>query len=1101
MESIFGVPARTIALLLGVVWALAALVLLRLGLRSRVLVWIGLRHLPRRRAQTILITLGLMLSSTIVTTALGTGDTMSRAIRTVVTASLGRADEVIVPGGRSGWRERVDAVEGLARGDAAVAASRGWFPYSEYERIAGLSRDVPSVAALSPAAAQLRTAVNRGSRLTAPDIKLLAVPTRYDPTFGPIMGPSGPVDLSQLGPNEVYLNKEAAAALGAKSGDQIEMTGGEYWETEAWRLSVREVVSAQGLAGLQPTALLSLERFWARDTRWNPEPDINLILVANQGDEATSVERSREATRALRAAIADKAVAAELYGIMSEAGFREQLQRYAEEHDRELDEEERLVLASLGRELGRGEPTAEFVSLMGDPEMIHQLGHMATESLDASTVYRAQGLLTSLHPLAVHEIKRLGTEQADLAGSLLTSTFIVLGLFSIVVGVMLIFLIFVMLAAERRSEMGTMRAVGVKRRHLVQVYLFEGAAYSLIASAAGVLAGLLVGRLAVALMGRILSEFGVRITPYFAPRSLLIAFCLGGLLTFSAVVLSAWRVSRLNIVAAMRDLPEDARARGHSAGWLAGVMTGPVRAGLLLLLGLSLLRLAKRLEQVGVWGLGVSLLLIGVALLLRWVLARLGLRWGDRAVFTLAGLGLIGYWSRPPEKLARAGEFPLDLHVEVFVLGGVMMVLGAIWVIIYNLDVLLRLLEVVLGRLPRMAVVLRTALAYPRHARFRTGTVLAMFALVIFTMVIGSVLTRAMGSAYTDTDAMTGGFELAATAGDEITDIESALATASAIRPDEFAAVGSLSQLGVESLRLDVPVARWHDAWLTVVDDGWLRGAEFGLIARAPGYGSDAEVWRALREQPGLAVAVPGSDTEGMGFTVSESVEETDVWLRDARGGRAQSLRVIGVLDPRADLSEGLVTHGDNVASAFPAFGWESYAFKLAPGVDARRAALGLELSFEEQRMSVDLSGEQALQRQAIRILLNYLLTGFMGLGLVVGIAALGVIATRAVVERRRHLAMMRAIGYGSGSVQAGLVLEASIVAALGIGMGVLLGLVVARNIVRFFAADYPEILWVVPWQQIAFLSVAAWAAVLLTTIAPAWQAGRVSPAEGLRTE
>ena len=51
---------------------------------------------------------------------------------------------------------------------------------------------------------------------------------------------------------------------------------------------------------------------------------------------------------------------------------------------------------------------------------------------------------------------------------------------------MLIFLIFVMLAAERRAEMGMARAVGTKRRHLIQLFLSEGMAYNLGAALVGV---------------------------------------------------------------------------------------------------------------------------------------------------------------------------------------------------------------------------------------------------------------------------------------------------------------------------------------------------------------------------------------------------------------------------------------------------------------------------------------------------------------------------------------------------------------------------------------------------------------------------------------
>ena len=42
----------------------------------------------------------------------------------------------------------------------------------------------------------------------------------------------------------------------------------------------------------------------------------------------------------------------------------------------------------------------------------------------------------------------------------------------------------------------------------------------------------------------------------------------------------------------------------------------------------------------------------------------------------------------------------------------------------------------------------------------------------------------------------------------------------------------------------------------------------------------------------------------------------------------------------------------------------------------------------------------------------SYLIQGFMGIGLFVGIAAVGVIAFRTVVERRQQIGMLRAIGY-----------------------------------------------------------------------------------------
>ena len=68
-----------------------------------------------------------------------------------------------------------------------------------------------------------------------------------------------------------------------------------------------------------------------------------------------------------------------------------------------------------------------------------------------------------------------------------------------------------------------------------------------------------------------------------------------------------------------------------------------------------------------------------------------------------------------------------------------MIVVGAVWVIVFNADVLLGLAMRVLGRIRALAPVLKISMAYPLANRFRTGTTLAMFTLVVFTLVTGTV--------------------------------------------------------------------------------------------------------------------------------------------------------------------------------------------------------------------------------------------------------------------------------------------------------------------------------------------------------------------------
>jgi len=106
-------------------------------------------------------------------------------------------------------------------------------------------------------------------------------------------------------------------------------------------------------------------------------------------------------------------------------------------------------------------------------------------------------------PLSVETGKQDGVEMAESGSKGLETLFMALGGFSIIAGVMLIINIFVMLAEERKGEMGIARAVGMKQKHLMYMFLFEGTAYSVIASATGTFAGLGVAWVIILAFGSI----------------------------------------------------------------------------------------------------------------------------------------------------------------------------------------------------------------------------------------------------------------------------------------------------------------------------------------------------------------------------------------------------------------------------------------------------------------------------------------------------------------------------------------------------------------------------------------------------------------------
>ena len=145
---------------------------------------------------------------------------------------------------------------------------------------------------------------------------------------------------------------------------------------------------------------------------------------------------------------------------------------------------------------------------------------------------------------------------------------------------------------------------------------------------------------------------------------------------------------------------------------------------------------------------------------------------------------------------------------------------------------------------------------------------------------------------------------------------------------------------------------------------------------------------------------------------------------------------------------------------------------------------------------------EKELEDQVAFISSFYdLLIGYMGLGIVVGVAGLGVISMRAVVERRQQIGVLRAIGYRQWMIQLSFLLESSFIALAGVGIGIALGSVVSYNIVDAIGDEIEGIRFGIPWLQIVIIIAVTYLFSMITTWWPARQASKTPPAEALRYE
>ncbi len=752
-------------------------------------------------------------------------------------------------------------------------------------------------------------------------------------------------------------------------------------------------------------------------------------------------------------------------------------------------------------------PLGPAQQLLGKPGQVNKI-LVSNRGDELSGSARSAQVVAQLRPtlaqlgLDVSTAKKDAIKDADTAGAAFMSLFTTFGSFSIAAGILLIFLIFVMLAAERRSELGIARAVGTRRSHLVQMFVFEGVAYDLIAAAVGAAVGIAIAYGMVAVMSSTFATTSdLQVSYAVKPASIVIAYAIGVLLTLGVVAFSAWRVSRMNIVTAIRDLPEPPAQKGkkrRSALAAAGI-----------LVGVMLTMSGASSKTATPFNLGVSLVILSLVPLVQLV----GVR--ERSARTIAGLALVVWWILPTTRWLL-GQTSSDFSIAI--LSGLMIVIGASWTIIYNADALLGALNATLGRSRRLAPILKMSMAYPLRSMFRTGVTFAMFTLVVFTLVIGATATDAFTNAFNDLKSFGGGFQVRATTAPAtpIPDMAAALKSAPGVNAASFRYVSSQSFLPVKANQVG-PGHNTADYVVRGLDPVFLERNTYGMATMANGYDSARAVWQAVRQRPGLAVidASLAPRLGGFNFGPPPKLKLTGFHLedkhftpfqidsRDPQSGRSVRLTVIGVLSETAPLAmAGISTSQQQLTPIFGNRVQPSvYMFALKPGVDATKTAKALQVAFLANGLHADAMSKLLSDAVGESRTINLLIEAFMGLGLIVGVAALGVISARSVVERRQQIGVLRAIGFRRGMVQASFLLESSFIALNSIVIGTALGLAVAYNMI-YDAQHQPSwsnMTFSPPWLMLGIIFLVVYAIALATSYAPARRASRVYPAEALR--
>jgi putative ABC transport system permease protein len=392
----------------------------------------------------------------------------------------------------------------------------------------------------------------------------------------------------------------------------------------------------------------------------------------------------------------------------------------------------------------------------------------------------------------------------------------------------------------------------------------------------------------------------------------------------------------------------------------------------------------------------------------------------------------------------------------------------------------------------RRTLAARLGFAYPLARVFRTSMLLFIFAIVVFTLTFLSVFSNLFS-------AQAPRYARESAAGYDV------LVDSNYSNPVPSSALKTNRDVA-DDATIDVAFPEWTTDTVTDRTRWSVSGFDDALLAhgvpklgeRLSRFGSDRATWAAVMNDPTLVIL--SNFFLQRGGPPSSTLEVGDkIHAYDRFSGKEATLTVAGKMDSDFLFSGPFV--GKQFLHSFSVDVTPSRHYvAVKPGADPEVVAerltadlitYGVDADTFENHISAELSQQKGFLS---------LMQGYLGLGLIIGIAGLGVVMVRAVRERRRQIGMLRAMGFPSRVVRQAFLVESAFLAVQGVVMGTVLALVTSYSMLTNSDTFGGQSLkFEIPTVNIVVVSVIAIVASLAASNFPARQASRIKPAVALR--
>jgi ABC-type lipoprotein release transport system permease subunit len=666
------------------------------------------------------------------------------------------------------------------------------------------------------------------------------------------------------------------------------------------------------------------------------------------------------------------------------------------------------------------------------------------------------------------------TSTASLTGQIIT-LFMVLGLSSVLTGLLLIGIIFITMAEEREQEMGIMRAIGMKKRDLIKMFVMEGVLYALIAAVVGTFVGIPVSYVMIEDLVKIFSSALNVIAPSsitIVPAHLFVSILTGFTLSVLTITIASWRISNISIINAIKGTHIIEKSKKQSIItyiWYALFFIASCTA---LITGID----TKYLEIIT---LGITMLSLFMAMTV-YKITRNGV------VFAVLGIFYLYFWGYPDLFNNLFPKYRALNSSYMFFESGIFLITAIIFIILPNIKQIISAIARLIKSGKRLSILL-LSFSYISNNRSRTSLSVAMFAFVTFSVLISAMFGAMVNSGVTShINNITGGYNMFLASPVEIKNFTYDSYNNTTIRSgtDLFAPFMNM----MVSVNVDHSNRSMSDTLFAPLDPYPFTGNFFSdnkytFSRYSDNFKTPSSVWNALNDNPHYAIV-----------TALPSIPLNSIIIIN----RNYSVKIIGIINTPAFSNTIFISNRSfNVIRSFNGRSSSVYTTAL---LRVNSAQID-QLSFIFKKIFVNDSlvvyNINALISQFTTVNAEFfqLIEIYMYTGLVVSIAGLGIIVFREVIKRKQEIGMLRSMGMTEKEILKVLLMEISFTSITGILIGEAASLILSYDI----SYNNSILEYVIPWITILEITIITYIIIILVTLLPAYKASKTAIAEAVK--